>query len=52
VQQLIAGGCHLTRPIVALVTTAGFAVSKLEVFYERGTPRFAGALTLGTAVPD
>jgi len=49
VQKRIAGGCHFTRPIVELLTTAGFTIKELDVFYERGTPKFAGAASLGIA---
>jgi SAM-dependent methyltransferase len=49
-QQRIAGGCHFTRPIVDLLTTAGFVIEELDVFYEKGAPKFAGAASLGTAV--
>ncbi len=52
VTKPILGGCHLTRPIVDLVTAAGFTVTELDVFYAEATPRFAGALSLGTAVAD
>ena len=44
------GGCHLTRPIVDLVTEAGFTITELDVFYEQGAPKFAGADSLGVAV--
>jgi SAM-dependent methyltransferase len=50
VQTRIAGGCHFTRPIVELLTTAGFTISELDVFYEKGSPKFASADSLGTAV--
>ena len=46
----VFGGCHLTRPIVELLSGAGFTVMDLDVFYEKGTPRFAGASSLGLAV--
>lgn len=46
----VAGGCHLTRPIVDLVTEAGFEVTSLDTFYEDGGPKFAGADSLGVAV--
>jgi ubiquinone/menaquinone biosynthesis C-methylase UbiE len=49
-QKRIAGGCHLTRPIVDLLTTAGFDVREVDVFYEKGAPRFLAADSLGTAV--
>ena len=47
-QQRIAGGCHFTRPIVDLVTAAGFTITELDVFYEPG-PKVGGADSLGTA---
>jgi SAM-dependent methyltransferase len=50
VQYRLAGGCHLTRPIVDLLTDAGFTVGGVDVFYEQGAPKFAGADSLGTAV--
>lgn len=49
-QKRVAGGCHLTRPIVDLVTSAGFDLKEVDVFYEEGAPRFVAADTLGTAV--
>ena len=49
VQKRVAGGCHLTRPIAALLTTAGFTLTELDVFYEKGVPKSIGAFTLGTA---
>ena len=48
-EQRIFGGCHFTRPIVDLLTAAGFTITDLDVFYEKG-PKFAGADSLGTAV--
>ena len=50
IQKRVAGGCHLTRQIVDLLTGAGFAVTDLEVFYERGAPKPLGAYSLGVAV--
>jgi SAM-dependent methyltransferase len=49
-QQLVAGGCHFTRPIVELLTAAGFTIVELDVFYEKGAPKFAGADSLGIAI--
>jgi SAM-dependent methyltransferase len=49
-EQRVFGGCHFTRPIVDLLTAAGFTISELDVFYEKGAPKFAGADSLGTAV--
>jgi ubiquinone/menaquinone biosynthesis C-methylase UbiE len=48
-QQRMAGGCHFTRRIVDLLTAAGFTIEELDVFYEKGAPKFAGADSLGTA---
>jgi hypothetical protein len=45
-----AGGCHLTRQIAGLVTSAGFTVTELDVFYQEGTPKVTGADSLGVAV--
>jgi len=49
VQKRIFGGCHLTRPVVELLTTAGFTITELDVFYEDGAPKFLGADSLGIA---
>ena len=49
----VFGGCHLTRPIVDLLTDAGFTIAEVDVFYEEGSPKVAGANSLGVAVsPD
>lgn len=50
VQKRLFGGCHLTRPIVAMLTGAGFTIAELDVFYEEGAPKFIGANSLGVAV--
>jgi ubiquinone/menaquinone biosynthesis C-methylase UbiE len=50
VQKRLFGGCHLTRPIVDLLTTAGFNITELDVFYEKSAPKFEAAYSLGTAV--
>jgi SAM-dependent methyltransferase len=49
-EQRVFGGCHLTRPIVDLLSTAGFTVKELDVFYQKGAPKFAGADSLGMAM--
>jgi SAM-dependent methyltransferase len=49
-QKRLFGGCHLTRPVVKLLTTAGFTITELDVFYEDGAPKFVGADSLGSAV--
>ena len=50
VQKRMAGGCHLTRPIASLLTDAGFEVTELDEFYEKGAPKILGADSLGKAV--
>jgi len=50
VQSRIAGGCHFTRPIAELLTTAGFTIEELDVFYEQDAMRVAGASSLGSAL--
>jgi ubiquinone/menaquinone biosynthesis C-methylase UbiE len=50
VQKRIAGGCHLTRPIEALLRDAGFVINSMDTYYEKGAPRFLGANSLGVAV--
>jgi|SRR6266567_472731 len=49
-EQRLFDGCHLTRPIVDMLTTAGFVISDLDVFYEKGAPKPMGADSLGIAV--
>jgi SAM-dependent methyltransferase len=49
VQKRVFGGCHLTRPVVALITAAGFTVTELDVFYEDSSPKPLGANSLGVA---
>lgn len=45
----IAGGCHLSRPIVDLVAGAGFTVTELDSFYAPGAPKPVSAFSLGVA---
>ncbi|WP_042381154.1 class I SAM-dependent methyltransferase [Streptacidiphilus melanogenes] len=49
-EQRLLDGCHLTRPIVDMLTTAGFVITDLDVFYEKGAPKPFGADSLGIAV--
>jgi ubiquinone/menaquinone biosynthesis C-methylase UbiE len=49
-EKRIFGGCHLTRPVVDLLTAAGFTITDLDQFYEEGAPKIMGADSLGTAV--
>jgi ubiquinone/menaquinone biosynthesis C-methylase UbiE len=49
IQKRVFGGCHLTRPVVDLLQGAGFTIAELDVYYEKGTPKFLGANSLGVA---
>jgi SAM-dependent methyltransferase len=49
-QKRLFGGCHLTRPVVDLLTAAGFTITELDVFYEKGAPKFLAADSLGAAL--
>jgi len=46
----LAGGCHLNRPISALIREAGFEVESLENLYMPKAPRIAGYIYKGRAV--
>jgi hypothetical protein len=48
-QKRVFGGCHLTRQIVDLTNAAGFSIKALDVFYQEGSPKALGALSLGVA---
>lgn len=48
-QKRLFGGCHLTRPVVGMLTEAGFTVRELDVFYEEGAPKPLAADSLGVA---
>ena len=48
-QKRLFGGCHLTRPIADLLTNAGFTITEVDVFYEKGAPKFLSADSLGVA---
>lgn len=50
VQKRLAGGCHLTRRIPALLAEAGFTITDIDVFYEEGAPKVVAADSLGVAV--
>ena len=49
VQKRLFGGCHLTRPVVQMLTDAGFTIAEVDIFYEKGTPKPIGAHSLGVA---
>ena len=50
IQKRLLGGCHLTRPIVDLLETAGFTITEVDVFYEKNAPKFEAAYSLGIAL--
>jgi ubiquinone/menaquinone biosynthesis C-methylase UbiE len=41
IQRRVFGGCHLNRPIDALLDRAGLVVSPLETFYAKGPKPFS-----------
>lgn len=49
-QKRVFGGCHLTRPVVDLLKDAGFTITELDVFYQKGAPKPMGADSLGIAL--
>jgi len=49
INKRLLGGCHLTRPVVDLLTDAGFTLAELDVYYEKRSPKFLGANSLGVA---
>lgn len=51
VWKRLAGGCHLTRPVAASITAAGFALTDLDSMYLPGTPRSVGWNEWGEARP-
>ena len=48
-QKRLAGGCHLTRDVVAMVTDAGFEIVQVDSRYARG-PKPWTWFTIGRAV--
>jgi SAM-dependent methyltransferase len=50
VEKVMFGGCNLDRPILDLITGAGFTIADVDVFYEKGAPKFVAADSLGVAV--
>jgi ubiquinone/menaquinone biosynthesis C-methylase UbiE len=49
IQKRVFGGCHLTRPIVGLLKGAGFEITRLDSYYEEGSPKALGANSRGVA---
>lgn len=52
IQKRVAGGCHLTRDVVAMLESAGFTVTSVERFYQPGEPKIVGAMSLGVATSE
>lgn len=48
-QTRCCGGCHLTRSTPDMLAAAGFAITELDVFYEKGGPKAFCAYSLGIA---
>lgn len=49
IQRRLGGGCHLNRDTARLVAAAGLRADRLEHYYLRQVPRFAGYMTEGRA---
>jgi ubiquinone/menaquinone biosynthesis C-methylase UbiE len=49
VQNRLFGGCNLNRPTLDLLQGAGFEIEHVDVFYEKGAPKFLAAQSLGIA---
>jgi ubiquinone/menaquinone biosynthesis C-methylase UbiE len=49
IQKRVFGGCHLTRAVPDLLTGAGFTVTELDRYYEKGAPKTVAAQSLGVA---
>jgi len=49
-QQVVACGCHLNRPMVDLIEGNGFRFGAVRSYYAPAPPRTHGWITVGTAV--
>lgn len=49
IQRRLFGGCHLNRPIAALIESSGLDLTELETYYMQG-PRVLGYMYEGRAV--
>jgi ubiquinone/menaquinone biosynthesis C-methylase UbiE len=47
----IAGGCHINRPIVDMISDSGFAIKQLDSAYLPSTPKTLGFNYWGSATP-
>ncbi|MEQ1758810.1 MAG: class I SAM-dependent methyltransferase [Vicinamibacterales bacterium] len=50
VERIVACGCNLNRPVVDLVTEAGFRFETVRAFFAPGVPRTHGWFTAGRAI--
>ncbi|HET9876212.1 MAG TPA: class I SAM-dependent methyltransferase [Mycobacterium sp.] len=50
-QQRMAGGCHLTRDIPAILNAGGMTVVQLNTYYQTGQPKPYAATFEGSAEP-
>jgi SAM-dependent methyltransferase len=50
VQQRVAGGCHLSRDIPAIIEGAGMTITRLDTYYGKGQPKPYAAMYEGVAV--
>jgi len=48
IQNRVAGGCSVTRPIVEMIRGAGFTIDAVDSFYGKG-PKGLSAFSIGTA---
>jgi ubiquinone/menaquinone biosynthesis C-methylase UbiE len=49
IQNRLFGGCNLNRPTIDLLRGAGFEIEQVDSYYEKGSPKFLGANSLGVA---
>jgi ubiquinone/menaquinone biosynthesis C-methylase UbiE len=49
IQKRLFGGCNLNRPTIDLLRGAGFEITQADEYYEKGSPKAVGAITLGVA---
>ena len=47
----LAGGCHLTRDVRKMFEESGFELQDAETMYLPSTPKIAGFVSWGAAVP-
>ncbi len=50
VQQRVAGGCHLSRDIPAIIESAAMTITRLDTYYGKGQPKPYAAMYEGVAV--